>query len=113
MPLSLGVSAANTHDSLGLQPQVRDIPPIRSRRGPRRRRPASCMRTRVTTMTTCGDGYVSAGSVIASPANGANPRNGLGAIAGSSKGPCPGWPAAEGSTAVTNARPNTSLPSSA
>ena len=28
------------HDSLGLQPLVRGIPPIRSRRGPRRRRPA-------------------------------------------------------------------------
>jgi transposase len=27
------------HDSLGLQPLVRGIPPIRSRRGPRRRRP--------------------------------------------------------------------------
>ncbi len=40
VPLSLGISAANTHDSLGLQPLVRGIPPIRSRRGPRRRRPA-------------------------------------------------------------------------
>jgi transposase len=28
------------HDSLGLPPLVRGIPPIRSRRGPRRRRPA-------------------------------------------------------------------------
>ncbi|GAA3503418.1 hypothetical protein GCM10019016_105280 [Streptomyces prasinosporus] len=28
------------HDSLGLKPLVRGIPPIRSRRGPRRRRPA-------------------------------------------------------------------------
>lgn len=40
LPLSLGISAANTHDSVGLQPLVRGIPPIRSRRGPRRRRPA-------------------------------------------------------------------------
>lgn len=40
LPLSLGISAANTHDSQGLEPLVRDIPPIRSRRGPRRRRPA-------------------------------------------------------------------------
>lgn len=40
MPLSLGISGANMHDSLGLQPLVRGIPPIRSRRGPRRRRPA-------------------------------------------------------------------------
>ncbi|MGA5114707.1 IS5 family transposase [Streptomyces pseudogriseolus] len=40
VPLSLGISGANMHDSLGLEPLVRGIPPIRSRRGPRRRRPA-------------------------------------------------------------------------
>ncbi|MCX4391596.1 IS5 family transposase [Streptomyces sp. NBC_00053] len=39
LPLSLGVSGANMHGSLGLEPLVRGIPPIRSRRGPRRRRP--------------------------------------------------------------------------
>ncbi len=31
---------ANTHDKLALEPLVRGIAPIRSRRGPRRRRPA-------------------------------------------------------------------------
>ncbi|MGW5852731.1 transposase, partial [Streptomyces sp. NPDC055254] len=31
------ISGANMHDSLGLAPLVRGIPPIRSRRGPRRR----------------------------------------------------------------------------
>jgi transposase len=40
LPLSVGISAANTHDKLALPPLVRGIPPIRSRRGPRRRRPA-------------------------------------------------------------------------
>ncbi|MFB7445467.1 IS5 family transposase [Streptomyces mirabilis] len=39
LPISLGISAANTHDSLALQPLVQGIAPIRSRRGPRRRRP--------------------------------------------------------------------------
>ncbi|WP_330280734.1 IS5 family transposase [Streptomyces sp. NBC_00056] len=39
LPISLGISAANTHDSQGFEPLVRGIPPIRSRRGPRRRRP--------------------------------------------------------------------------
>ncbi|NNJ03431.1 IS5 family transposase [Streptomyces sp. PKU-MA01144] len=39
LPLSLGISGANMHDSQGLEPLVRGIPPIRSRRGPRRRRP--------------------------------------------------------------------------
>ncbi|AQZ70457.1 IS5 family transposase [[Actinomadura] parvosata subsp. kistnae] len=33
------MSAANLHDSVALEPLVRSIPPIRSRRGPRRRRP--------------------------------------------------------------------------
>ncbi|WP_435880494.1 IS5 family transposase [Streptomyces zaomyceticus] len=40
LPLSLGISGANMHDSQGLEPLVRGIPPIRSRRGPQRRRPA-------------------------------------------------------------------------
>lgn len=39
LPLSVGISAANTHDKLALEPLVRGIAPIRSRRGPRRRRP--------------------------------------------------------------------------
>jgi transposase len=40
LPLSLGISGANLHDSQGLEPLIRRIPPIRSRRGPRRRQPA-------------------------------------------------------------------------
>ncbi|GDY33558.1 hypothetical protein GTS_51910 [Gandjariella thermophila] len=39
LPLAVGVSAANTHDSEALKPLVNAIPPIRSRRGPRRRKP--------------------------------------------------------------------------
>lgn len=39
LPLSVGISAANLHDSQALIPLVRGIPPIRSRRAPRRRRP--------------------------------------------------------------------------
>ena len=37
----VGVSGANVHDSQGLKPLVQAIPAIRSRRGPRRRRPAT------------------------------------------------------------------------
>ncbi|MDH6521833.1 transposase [Streptomyces sp. SAI-135] len=46
LPLSLGISGsgANTLDSLGLEPLGRGIPPIRSRRGPRRRRPPQAPR---------------------------------------------------------------------
>ncbi len=39
-PLSIGISGANLHDSQALEPLVRGILPIRSRRGPRRRRAA-------------------------------------------------------------------------
>lgn len=39
LPLSLGISGANLHDSQALEPLIRGIPPICSRRGPRRRRP--------------------------------------------------------------------------
>lgn len=39
LPLAVAVSAANAHDSLALIPLVQAIPAIRSRRGPRRRRP--------------------------------------------------------------------------
>ncbi|MFI1183353.1 IS5 family transposase [Streptomyces sp. NPDC020799] len=39
IPLAVAVSGANMHDSLALKPLIRGIPAIRSRRGPRRRRP--------------------------------------------------------------------------
>ncbi|MFF3697933.1 IS5 family transposase [Streptomyces sp. NPDC002221] len=39
LPVAVAVFAANTHDSLALQPLITSIPPVRSRRGPRRRRP--------------------------------------------------------------------------
>ncbi|WP_370869184.1 IS5 family transposase [Streptomyces sp. CRCS-T-1] len=39
LPLSVGISGANLHDSQALVPLVQGIPPIRSRRGRRRRRP--------------------------------------------------------------------------
>lgn len=40
LPLAVAVSAANVHDIRLFQPLIEAIPPIRSRRGPRRRRPA-------------------------------------------------------------------------
>lgn len=40
LPLTCAVSAANVNDIEALQPLVRGIPAVRSRRGPRRRRPA-------------------------------------------------------------------------
>jgi hypothetical protein len=40
LPLTVDISAANTHDSHALKPLVNALPAIRSRRGPRRRKPA-------------------------------------------------------------------------
>ena len=40
LPMVVGVTAANTHDSVMFIPLLDGIPAIRSRRGPRRRRPA-------------------------------------------------------------------------
>lgn len=113
LPLSLGISGANMHDSQGLEPLVRGIPPIRSRRGPADGGPPSSTRIRATTTTTCADGSASAASATASPARASNPPSGSAATAGWSRGPCPGWPAADDCTAATNARQNTSSPSSA
>lgn len=39
MPLAVAVSGANLHDSQAFKPLIRAIPAVRSRRGPRRRRP--------------------------------------------------------------------------
>jgi IS5 family transposase len=39
LPLSVAISGANLHDSQALIPLVQGIPPIRSRRGGRRRKP--------------------------------------------------------------------------
>ncbi|MFE2418494.1 transposase [Streptomyces hokutonensis] len=38
-PLAVAVSGANMHDSLALKPLILGVPAVRSRRGPRRRRP--------------------------------------------------------------------------
>lgn len=40
LPLSLAISAANLHDSQAFEPLIQGIPKVRSRRGPRRRKPA-------------------------------------------------------------------------
>jgi transposase len=40
LPLAVAVSAANTNDSYTVKPLVMAIPAIKSRRGPRRRKPA-------------------------------------------------------------------------
>lgn len=39
LPLAVAVSSANLHDSRAFKPLILGIPAVRSRRGPRRRRP--------------------------------------------------------------------------
>lgn len=39
LPISVGISGTNLHDSQALIPLAKGIPPIRSRRGRRRRKP--------------------------------------------------------------------------
>jgi Transposase DDE domain len=47
LPLSLGISGANMHGRQGLESLVRGIPPVRSQRGPRRRRPVKLQADKV------------------------------------------------------------------
>lgn len=56
LPLSVGISGANTHDSQALIPLVKGIPPIRSAGDPGGAGPANSTPTRATTTTTCADG---------------------------------------------------------
>ena len=113
LPLSIGISGANMHDSQALEPLVRSIPPIRSRRGPRRRRPAKLQPTRATTTPTCDVGSVHAESPTESPAKASSPPSDSAGTAGQSNAPWPGLPAAVDCTATTNAKPTTSWPSPA
>ncbi|GGR43263.1 hypothetical protein GCM10015536_56520 [Streptomyces griseomycini] len=112
VPLSLGISGANLHDSLGLKPLVRGIPPIRSRRGPRRRRPAKLHADKGYDYDHLRRWLRKRGIRHASHARASSPPNGWAATAGSSSERCPGWSAAAACIAATNARPSTSSPSS-
>jgi Transposase DDE domain len=95
LPLAVAVSTANTHDSLALIPLVQAIPAIRSRRGPRRRRPGKLhadkgYETRAMTIRICAPGCADGGSPRASPAAAWRPPPGWAANAGSSNAPSPG-----------------------
>ncbi|GHA77690.1 hypothetical protein GCM10010305_20930 [Streptomyces termitum] len=113
LPLSLGISGANVHDSQGLEPLVRGIPPIRSRRGPRRRRPTKLHADKGYDYDHLRRWLRRRGICHRIARRGASLHSGWAAAGGRSKGRSPGWPAADVYTAVMNARPNTSWPSSA
>ncbi len=114
LPLSLGISGADMHDSLGLKPLVGGIAPIRSRRGPRRRRPAKLH-------TDKGYDYNHLRRWL--PKRGIRHRIARKGIESSQRlgrhrwvverTVRPGSPAVGACTAATSARPNISWPSSA
>ena len=87
LPLSVGISGANVHDSQALIPLVKGIPAVRSRRGPRGRRPAKLHVTTATTTATCADGDPHVPSGTASPAKAWTAPSGWAATAGPSKAP--------------------------
>lgn len=75
IPLAVAVSGANMHDSLALKPLVLGIPAVRSRRGPRRRRPVNSARTRRTSPPNTSSGCASVGSSRASRGQASSPAN--------------------------------------
>jgi hypothetical protein len=73
LPLSVAVSAANTNDAYALKPLVMAIPAIRSRRGPRRRKPAGLHPDKAYGQPICGGGSAIVASWCGSPVRASNP----------------------------------------
>jgi hypothetical protein len=85
IPLTVGLSAANTHDSQLLEPLVDAVPAVigpRGRPGRPRRRPASRMLTRAMTIRSAGGSCAIEGSARESPGVAWSPASGWGVIAG-------------------------------
>lgn len=74
LSLSVAMSAANTNDSYALKPLVMAIPAIRSRRGPRRRKPAKLHADKAYDQTDLGAGSATVASRSGSPVKASNPR---------------------------------------
>ncbi len=75
LPLSIGISAANLHDSQALIPLVRDIPPSAHVAAPDAGGPENFTATRGTTTVTCGVGCPPAASGTGSPARASSHPN--------------------------------------
>lgn len=56
LPLTVAISASNTHDSLALKPLVMAIPSVKSRRGPRRGRTAKLHADKAYDQPHCDSG---------------------------------------------------------
>ena len=91
LPLSLALSAANINDAFALQPLVQAIPAIRSRRGPRRRKPGKLHADKSYDQADLRAWIRRrAASPSASPAKASRPATCSASTAGSSKEPLPG-----------------------
>ncbi len=76
LPLLLGISGANMHDSQGLSRLCAASRPSGPAAGPGAGGRRNCTRTRATTTTTCADGSAGGESVTASPARASSPHSG-------------------------------------
>jgi hypothetical protein len=90
LPLAVATSAANTHDSLALIPMGQAIPAIRSRRGPRRRRPGRLHADKGYDYPHLRAWLRSGRSRPGSPAAASRPARSSAATAGSSNARWPG-----------------------
>ncbi|SCG10965.1 hypothetical protein GA0115260_112258 [Streptomyces sp. MnatMP-M27] len=80
LPLVVGVSVANTHDSEALKPMVEGH---QTRHDPHRgltSSPNACTPTRRMTSPTCGNGYAANASACASTAKASSPANAWAAV---------------------------------
>lgn len=111
LPLSIGISAANLHDSQHSSRWSAASHPSAHVAARDADGPPSYTATRDTTAATCGDGSLPAASCTALPAGASSGPGGWAGTAGWWSGPCPGCPTAAACTAATSASRNTSLPS--
>ncbi len=82
LPLVVGVSAANTHDSEALKPMVEGY---QTRRDPHRGRhfkPQRLHADKAYDIPTCANGYEASASAYASPAKASSPANAWAAAGG-------------------------------
>ncbi|GAA2978298.1 hypothetical protein GCM10020227_53730 [Streptomyces flavovirens] len=90
LPLLVGLSAANTHDSLALTPMVEGHQTRRDPHGGRYFKPRRLPADKTYDSLTYGNGSGASTSASTSPAEASNPANDWADVGGSSSAPCPG-----------------------
>lgn len=111
LPLAVAVSAANTNDADALKPLVRAIPAVRSRRGPRRRKPGKLHADKAYDHIELRRWVRQRGIGVRIARKGIESSPKLGRTAGSSNDPSPGCSATADSPSDTTAKTHTSAPS--